>query len=70
MAFISENDMSENFDSSSALLARLTISAIEKARKDPTCWSDPTIHKALIVTGLNLLVASTELLMSDLDPSC
>ena len=62
--------MSENFDSSSALLARLTISAIEKAQKDPTCWSDPTIHKALIVTGLNLLVASTELLMSDLDSSC
>ncbi len=61
--------MTENFDSSSALLARLTISVIHKARKDPYCWSDPIIHKALIVTGLNLLIASTELLLSDLKSS-
>ena len=61
--------MSQNFDSSTALLAKLTISAIQKARKDPSCWSDPIIHKAVIVTGLNLLVASTELLLADLESS-
>ena len=59
--------MLENTDSTSALLARLTISAIDKATEDPSCWSNPKIHKALIITGLNLLVASTQLLMSDLE---
>ena len=59
--------MLENLDSSSGLLAKLTISALEKATKDPSSWSDPEIHKALIVSGLNLLVASNELILADLN---
>ena len=58
--------MPENLQSSSALLARLTISALEKATKDPACWKKPIIHKALIISGLNLLVASNYVLLADL----
>ncbi len=61
--------MSKKSIDSSGLLARLTISAIEKAREDPSCWSDPNIHKALIVTGLNLLVSSHKLIIADLKSS-
>ena len=59
--------MSENIETSSTLLARLTISAIEKARKDPHCWSNPSIHRALIVGGLNVLVSANQILLSDLE---
>ena len=59
--------MSKDFCDSSSLLAKLTISAIDKARKNSKCWSDPNIHKALIIVGLNLLVASNELMVADLN---
>ena len=59
--------MSKDFYNSSSLLAKLTISAIDKARKNSECWSDPNIHKALIITGLNILVASHELIVADLN---
>tara|TARA_B100000700_G_C14731613_1_gene708631 strand:+ start:511 stop:750 length:240 start_codon:yes stop_codon:yes gene_type:complete len=62
-------DMSQNLDTSSSILARLTMSALKKATKDPSCWSNPNVYKALIVSGLNLLVASNELLLSDLESS-
>lgn len=57
--------MSENLDGSSGLLARLTISALEKASKDPSCWSNPIVHKALIISGLNLFLASTKMVAAD-----
>ena len=59
--------MIENSESQATLLARLTISALEKAIRGPYAWSNPSVHKALIVGGLNVLLASTELLASDLE---
>ena len=43
-------------------MARLTIAALEKASKDPSVWSEPAIHSAILVSGLSVLVATTHLL--------
>ncbi len=59
--------MSEGFASGSELMARLTISAINRAVMDPSCWEEPAVHRALLVSGLSVLTAATKLLSSDLD---
>ena len=59
--------MTEDFDCRSVLMARLTISALDRASKDPYCWSEPTVHRALLVSGLSVLIASTQLLSADLE---
>ncbi len=59
--------MTEHFDSKSCLMARLTISALERVVKDSFCWKEPTVYRALLVSGLSVLVASTQLLKADLD---
>ena len=59
--------MSDQFDSRSALMARLTISALERVVSDPFCWKEPVVHRALLVSGLSVLLASCELLKVDLD---
>jgi hypothetical protein len=43
-------------------MARLTLSALESASHDPACWSDPLVHRALLVSGLSVLTAGTRLL--------
>ncbi len=59
--------MAEGFEANSSLMARLTISAIDRASSDPCCWSDPIVHRALLVSGLSVLIASTRLLNADLE---
>ena len=51
----------------STVMARLTLSALERARHDPTCWRDPLVHRALLVSGLSVLIAGTRLLQDDLE---
>ncbi len=58
--------MQEYFDSRSSLMARLTISAIDQVTQDPKNWKEPSVHKALLVSGLSVLVASTSLLNQDI----
>ena len=48
-------------------MARLTLSALERASHDPACWSDPLVYRALLVSGLSVLTAATRLLQGDLD---
>ena len=55
--------------SQSTVMARLTLSALESASHDPACWSDPLVHRALLVSGLSVLTAGTRLLQDDLDGS-
>lgn len=50
----------------STIMARLTISAIERSTKDHACWKEPSIHKAILVSGLSVLIASIKLLEKDL----
>jgi hypothetical protein len=51
----------------SGVMARLTLSALDRASQDPSCWSDPIVHRALLVSGLSVLTAASWLLRDDLD---
>ena len=51
---------------SSDVMARLTLSALERARAEPELWRQPEVHRALLVSGLTLLVSSLARLQADL----
>ncbi|MEC8215122.1 MAG: hypothetical protein VX069_08640 [Cyanobacteriota bacterium] len=53
--------------SHSAVMARLTLSALERASRDPSCWREPTVHRALLVSGLSVLTESMRRLQHDLE---
>ena len=59
--------MSDIEGSQSTVMARLTLSALERASHDPTCWRDPLVHRALLVSGLSVLIAGTRLLQDDFE---
>ncbi len=59
--------MSDGFDTQSSLMAGLSISAIDKASKDPSCWKEPVLHSALLVSGLSVLIGATQLIINDLE---
>ena len=59
--------MEEDFDCHSCLMARLTISAIDTVTQDPSSWKEPSVQKALLVSGLSVLVAATYILNQDLE---
>jgi len=50
-------------------MARLTLSALERASLDPSCWKDPVVHRALLVSGLSVLTDAARRLSEDLDAS-
>lgn len=50
----------------SAVMLRLTLSALEKASHDPSLWREPELHRALLVSGLSVLVNGLALLQQDL----
>jgi hypothetical protein len=50
----------------SLVMARLTLSAIERASADPTLWREPELHRALLISGLSLLVGGLSQLQADL----
>ncbi len=60
--------MSDEGKPRSGVLARLTLSALDRASQDPSCWSDPVVHRALLVSGLSVLTAAAGLLKDDLKP--
>ncbi len=57
--------MTEANATTSSLLARLTISAIHKASRNPNCWSEPAVYNALLVSGLSVLLEGIQLLEGD-----
>jgi hypothetical protein len=59
--------MSDIEGSQSTVMARLTLSALERASHDPACWRDPLVHRALLVSGLSVLTAGNRLLQNDLE---
>ena len=59
--------MSEADSSHSGVMARLTLSALERASRDPACWKDPVVHRALLVSGLSVLTEATRRLQDDLE---
>ena len=59
--------MPETESSHSGVMARLTLSALERASRDPACWKDPVVHRALLVSGLSVLTGATKRLNQDLE---
>jgi len=51
---------------SCAVLARLTLSALERASQDPAIWREPVVHRAVLISGLTVLVSSLARLREDL----
>ncbi|MAR07965.1 MAG: hypothetical protein CL862_12815 [Cyanobium sp. NAT70] len=59
--------MAESDATHSAVMARLTLSALARASRDPSCWREPTVHRALLVSGLSVLTDAARRLNEDLD---
>ena len=59
--------MPESQEPRSGVMARLTLSALDRASRDPTCWRDPIVHRALLVSGLSVLTTASTLLLADLE---
>ena len=53
----------------SGVIARLTLSALDRASQDPSCWKDPIVHRALLVSGLSVLTAALGVLTNELEQS-
>jgi hypothetical protein len=51
---------------SSGVMLRLTLSALERASHDPSLWRRPELHRAVLVSGLSVLVNGLALLQRDL----
>jgi hypothetical protein len=47
---------------SSGVMARLTLSAVEQLVAEPGGWCEPMVHRALLVSGLSVLLSSLALL--------
>ena len=61
--------MPDTDGSQSTVMARLTLSALESASHNPSCWSDPVVYRALLVSGLSVLTEATRQLQDDLKSS-
>ena len=59
--------MPESQERRSGVMARLTLSALDRASRDPSCWRDPIVHRALLVSGLSVLTTASTLLLADLE---
>ena len=61
--------MNPSDSSQSGVMARLTLSALQRASEDPSCWRDPVVYRALLVSGLTVLTDATRHLQQDLQQS-
>ena len=51
--------------SRSEIMARLTLSALERAGGNPEIWREPTVHRAVLVSGLTVLMTAMVRLNSE-----
>ena len=58
--------MPETDATQSGVMARLTLSALERASQDPNCWREPVVLRALLVSGLSVLTDAMRRLQDDL----
>jgi hypothetical protein len=47
-------------------MARLTLSALDRASADPAIWRAPEVHRAVLISGLTVLVSALARLQDDL----
>jgi hypothetical protein len=50
----------------SSVMARLTLSALERASQDPAIWRQPEVHHAVLISGLTVMVNAMAHLQADL----
>ena len=48
-------------------MARLTLSALERASQDPAIWRQPEVHHAVLISGLTVMVNAMAHLQADLE---
>ena len=53
-----DQPISPGGSSRSGLMARLTLSAVEQLIEDPSAWREPVVHRALLVSGLSVLMSA------------
>ena len=58
--------MTKDFNNENGLIARLTISALSQIRNDDPIWRDPIVHKAILISGLSVLIQCVKYLDDDL----
>ncbi len=56
----------EDSNCASSIMAKLSLSALEKSCKDESSWLEPSTYRAILVSGLSVLIASMKLLENDL----
>ena len=61
--------MANSFVSGTGLMAELTISAIDRISENHASWKAPSVHKAILLSGLSLLIAANEVIENDLEIS-
>ena len=59
--------MPETDATQSGVMARLTLPPVHASSRDPDCWREPVVHRALLVSGLSVLTAATRHLQDDLE---
>jgi hypothetical protein len=50
----------------SGVLLGLTLSALEQASHDPSLWREAEVHRAVLVSGLSVLINGLAILQRDL----
>ena len=58
--------MSEAFKTKSGLMARLTISALNQISKDDSNWKEPIVHKAILISGISIMIECIQFIEDDL----
>ncbi len=53
----------------SDLMARLTLSALDQIVKDESSWKEPIVHRAILISGLSILIQCTQCIENDLTKS-
>jgi len=51
----------------SELMVRLTLSVLARGAGDRQLWREPLVHRAVLVSGLSLLLAGQRRLLADLE---
>ena len=57
-----DSQANSNPPRSSGVMARLTLSAVEQLVAEPGGWREPMVHRALLVSGLSVLLSSLAIL--------
>jgi len=51
----------------SSVMARLTLSALERASQDPAIWRQPEVYHAVLISGLTVMANAMANLQADLE---